>query len=70
MTGHRRIGANAFIGPQSGVHKDVPAGARVLGTPQRLERAFHREMAALSRLPELLRRVRALERGNADPDEP
>jgi UDP-3-O-[3-hydroxymyristoyl] glucosamine N-acyltransferase len=70
VTGHRRIGANAFIGPQSGVHKDVPAGARVLGTPQRLERAFHREMAALSRLPELLRRVRALERGNADPDEP
>jgi UDP-3-O-[3-hydroxymyristoyl] glucosamine N-acyltransferase len=70
VTGHRRIGANAFIGPQSGVHKDVPTGARVLGTPQRLERAFHREMAALSRLPELLRRVRALERGNADPDEP
>jgi UDP-3-O-[3-hydroxymyristoyl] glucosamine N-acyltransferase len=70
IAGHKRIGAHAFIGPQSGVHKDVPAGARVLGTPQRLERAFHREMAALTRLPELVRRVRALERGRGDdPDE-
>jgi UDP-3-O-[3-hydroxymyristoyl] glucosamine N-acyltransferase len=69
IAGHKRIGANAFIGPQSGVHKDVPAGARVLGTPQRLERAFHREMAALSRLPELVRRVRALERSDGAPDE-
>ncbi len=72
IAGHKRIGANAFIGPQSGVHKDVPAGARVLGSPQRLERAFHRQMAALSRLPELVRRVRALERGDGgetDPDE-
>jgi UDP-3-O-[3-hydroxymyristoyl] glucosamine N-acyltransferase len=71
IAGHKRIGANAFIGPQSGVHKDVPPGARVLGSPQRLERAFHREMAALSRLPDLLRRVRALERGDRDagPDE-
>jgi UDP-3-O-[3-hydroxymyristoyl] glucosamine N-acyltransferase len=57
-----------MIGPQSGVHSDVPAGARVLGTPQRLERAFHREMAALARLPELLRRVRALERPGGDPE--
>jgi UDP-3-O-[3-hydroxymyristoyl] glucosamine N-acyltransferase len=70
VAGHKRIGAGAFIGPQSGVHKDVPPGARVLGSPQRLERAFHREMAALSRLPELVRRVRALERGRggAEPD--
>jgi UDP-3-O-[3-hydroxymyristoyl] glucosamine N-acyltransferase len=68
IAGHKRIGARALIGPQSGVHKDVPAGARVLGTPQRLERAFHREMAALSRLPDLLRRVRALERPDRDPD--
>ena len=69
IAGHKQIGANAFIGPQSGVHKDVPTGARVLGTPQRLERAFHREMAALARLPDLLRRVRALERKRGEPDE-
>jgi UDP-3-O-[3-hydroxymyristoyl] glucosamine N-acyltransferase len=62
VAGHLEVGANAFIGPQSGVHKDVPAGARVLGSPQRLELRFHREMAALGRLPGLVRRVRALER--------
>jgi UDP-3-O-[3-hydroxymyristoyl] glucosamine N-acyltransferase len=66
IAGHKRIGAGSFIGPQSGVHNDLPAGTRVLGTPQRFERAFHREMAALSRLPELLRRVRRLEKGGGD----
>jgi UDP-3-O-[3-hydroxymyristoyl] glucosamine N-acyltransferase len=69
VAGHKRIGARALIGPQAGVHKDVPAGARVLGTPHRLERAFHREMAALSRLPELVRRVRRLEKGGGDESE-
>jgi UDP-3-O-[3-hydroxymyristoyl] glucosamine N-acyltransferase len=44
------------------VHKDVPSGTPVLGSPQREHLRYHREMAALSRLPELLRRVRALER--------
>jgi UDP-3-O-[3-hydroxymyristoyl] glucosamine N-acyltransferase len=63
ITGHLTIGANAIVGPKSGVHKDVPAGASVLGVPQRTDRAFHREVAALSRLPELIRRVRKLERG-------
>jgi UDP-3-O-[3-hydroxymyristoyl] glucosamine N-acyltransferase len=62
VAGHLRIGSHAFIGPQSGVHKDVPDGARILGSPQRLERAFHHEVAALTHLPKLLRRVRALER--------
>ena len=62
-------GWSQMIGPQSGVHSDVPAGARVMGTPQRLERAWHRESVALARLPELLRRVRALERSERDPEE-
>lgn len=60
--GHLTIGAGAFVGPQSGVHKDVPAGVKVLGSPQREERLFHRLMAALVRLPDLLRRVRAIEK--------
>jgi UDP-3-O-[3-hydroxymyristoyl] glucosamine N-acyltransferase len=60
--GHLTIGEGAVVGPQSGLHKDVRAGARVLGSPQREERGFHRAMAALAHLPELLRRVRAIER--------
>jgi UDP-3-O-[3-hydroxymyristoyl] glucosamine N-acyltransferase len=60
--GHLTIGEGAVVGPQSGLHKDVPPGVRVLGSPQREERGFHRAMAALTRLPGLLRRVRAIER--------
>jgi UDP-3-O-[3-hydroxymyristoyl] glucosamine N-acyltransferase len=60
--GHLTIGEGAIVGPQSGLHKDVRAGARVLGSPQREERGFHKAMAALARLPELLQRVRAIER--------
>jgi UDP-3-O-[3-hydroxymyristoyl] glucosamine N-acyltransferase len=66
---HLTIGERAFVGPQSGIHKDVPAGGRVVGTPQRSERGWHRESAALTRLPELLRRVRALERRLGIPEE-
>jgi UDP-3-O-[3-hydroxymyristoyl] glucosamine N-acyltransferase len=60
--GHLTIGAGAVVGPQSGLHKDVPAGTRVLGSPQREEGKYHRAMAALGRLPGLLRRLRAVER--------
>lgn len=69
VAGHLHLGEGAFVGPQTGVHKDVPAGTRVLGSPQRAARTFHREMAALGRLPELLRRVRALERSRGDAPE-
>ncbi|MGE4653221.1 MAG: UDP-3-O-(3-hydroxymyristoyl)glucosamine N-acyltransferase [Myxococcota bacterium] len=62
VAGQLTVGAGAVVGPQSGVHKDVPAGVPVMGTPQRSGKAFHRESAALARLPELIRRVRALER--------
>ena len=60
--GHLTIGEGAFVGPQSGVHKDVAAGVRVHGSPQREERLFHRLMAALGRLPDLIQRIRAIER--------
>ena len=66
IAGHLEIGEGAFIGPLCGVHKDVPPGERVLGQPQRRERDFHRESAALKRLPELLRRVRRLEGSESD----
>ena len=62
VVGHLRIGADAVVGPQSGIHKDVPTGAHVLGSPQRDAKSFRRVMAGLTRLPDLQRRVRALER--------
>ncbi len=60
--GHLEIGAGAFVGGRAGVTKDVAPGARVWGFPSMEERAWHRSIAALRRLPDALRRLRALER--------
>ncbi len=60
--GHLRIGERAFVGARAGLHKDVAAGSRVWGAPQLSERTFHRAMAAHTRLPEALRRLRAVEK--------
>jgi len=60
--GHLHIGARAFVGARAGLHRDVPEAARVWGSPQMEERAWHRAVAALARLPDALRRLRAVER--------
>jgi UDP-3-O-[3-hydroxymyristoyl] glucosamine N-acyltransferase len=44
------------------VIEDLPSGSRVYGFPALAERAWHRANAWLARLPELARRVRALEK--------
>lgn len=53
---HRSVGARARVGAQSGVHRDVPDGEAVLGTPARPLRQTRRIWAALAWLPELVRR--------------
>ena len=60
--GHLRVGDGAFVGARAGLHKDVRDGARVWGSPQLEERQWHKAMAALARLPSVLRRLRAVER--------
>ena len=59
---HVRVGDGALVGAQAGVAGDLDAGGRYLGTPARPSLEAKRIFAAESRLPELLRRVRALER--------
>lgn len=59
--GHLTVGAGAFVGAGTGLHKDVPAGTRVYGFPQQSEHAWHRTVAALTRLPAWLKRLRSLE---------
>ena len=59
---HVTVGDGAQVGAQSGVHRDVPAGAAVIGTPAMPAEAGLRAMAAIGRLPDLLRDVRALGR--------
>ena len=59
---HIKIGDRAMIGAQAGVHNDIEAGAIVLGSPAIDRRKAARYMAVLPRLPELFRRLRAVER--------
>jgi UDP-3-O-[3-hydroxymyristoyl] glucosamine N-acyltransferase len=60
--GHLEIGSGSFVGARGGVIEDLPSGSRVYGFPALAERAWHRANAWLARLPELARRVRALEK--------
>jgi UDP-3-O-[3-hydroxymyristoyl] glucosamine N-acyltransferase len=62
---HVTIGDGTLVGAQGGVPSDLPAGGKYLGAPARPMLEAKRIMAAESRLPELLRRVRALERALA-----
>ncbi len=62
VSGHLQIGDNAIVGGQAGVTKAVPEGAYVSGYPARPHMTAMREEAALTRLPELLKRVRQLEK--------
>lgn len=50
ISGHLRIGDGAVVGPQSGVKDDLPAGARVIGTPTQPMVEFARSVAAFKRL--------------------
>jgi UDP-3-O-[3-hydroxymyristoyl] glucosamine N-acyltransferase len=58
---HVRIGDGAILGAKAGVSHDVPAGAHVFGTPAIAERAQKIQFAAISKLPEMRRQLRALQ---------
>lgn len=60
--GHLRIGAASFLGARAALHRDLPPGSRVWGAPALEERRWHKSVAAFARLPEMLRRLRAVER--------
>ena len=66
------IGDGSFLGARAGTFQSLPPKSRVFGFPAVPERTWHRTMAALQRLPELLRRLRRLERrlGAEGEDEP
>jgi len=60
--GHLTIGDDVRVAAQSGIDNDVRAGSVVGGYPAMDARLWRRVSAAVHRLPELLRRVRRLER--------
>jgi UDP-3-O-[3-hydroxymyristoyl] glucosamine N-acyltransferase len=64
--GHITVHKNAIVWAQSGIGHDVPEGAIVSGSPAFDSREWLRASAAYSRLPEMLRTLRALERRVAE----
>lgn len=55
---HITVGAGAQIAASSGVMRDVPEKTRVGGTPARQMQQLFRELAAVTRLPEFMKRHR------------
>jgi UDP-3-O-[3-hydroxymyristoyl] glucosamine N-acyltransferase len=59
--GHLTVGDGTQVAAQSGIPNDVPSGQVIGGYPATDIRQWRRQIAALARLPELLKRVRQLE---------
>ena len=62
FAGHLEVGDGAVITAQSGTSHDIPAGAVVSGSPAFKNSDWLRSTAVFAKLPELMRRVRALEK--------
>jgi UDP-3-O-[3-hydroxymyristoyl] glucosamine N-acyltransferase len=55
-------GGGGLDAAQAGVMNDIPDGEKWLGAPARPDRQMKRQFIAVERLPELLQRVKELER--------
>jgi UDP-3-O-[3-hydroxymyristoyl] glucosamine N-acyltransferase len=62
IAGHLRIGDGAQLAAQAGIMGDVPPGETYMGFPGRPRGEFLRTAAAQRKVPEMLRRLRELER--------
>ncbi|MCK5127408.1 MAG: UDP-3-O-(3-hydroxymyristoyl)glucosamine N-acyltransferase [candidate division Zixibacteria bacterium] len=61
LVGHIEVGDNAMVGAQSGVSRSLEGGRAYFGYPAKPIMETKRIEACLRKLPELLRRVKALE---------
>ncbi len=59
---HITVGDRAMIGAKAGVMKDIPADAKMLGIPATPHREQLKMLHSLSKLPDLLREVRDLQK--------
>jgi UDP-3-O-[3-hydroxymyristoyl] glucosamine N-acyltransferase len=62
IAGHLKIGNHAMVAAQSGVMRDIKDGEKYLGTPAIEDRQAKRQIIAMHQLPEVLRRMREMER--------
>ena len=62
IAGHLQLGRQAMVGAKSGVMRDIPDGGKVLGIPAMPDKQAKRQMIAVQQLPDLIRRLRDLEK--------
>ena len=55
-----------MVGAKAGVSKDVPPGVLVTGYPARDIVTYHRSTAALYKLPEMIKKIKAMEKELAE----
>jgi UDP-3-O-[3-hydroxymyristoyl] glucosamine N-acyltransferase len=68
IAGHLKIGNQVTVAAQSGVMTDIADKEKYLGTPAVPDRQAKRQYIGIHQLPELIRRVRDLERRLGAPD--
>jgi len=66
IAGHLKLGHQATVGAKSGVMRDIPDKGTVLGIPAAPDKQAKRQMIAIQQLPEMIRRMRELEKKVAD----
>lgn len=59
---HIKIGARVMVGAQSGIGQDIPEGEAFSGTPAIPHRDWLKAQSIYAKLPELLNRIRELEK--------
>jgi len=62
FAGHQDVGDGAVITAQSGVHGEIPSGSVLSGSPAFENAQWRRAVLAFPKLPEMQRRIRALEK--------
>ncbi len=66
IAGHLKLGHQATVGAKSGVMRDVPDKGTVLGIPAAPDKQAKRQFIAIQQLPELIHRMRDLEKQVAE----
>jgi UDP-3-O-[3-hydroxymyristoyl] glucosamine N-acyltransferase len=60
--GHLKIGNQVTVGAKAGVMTDIPDHGKWLGAPAQPDKQFKRQIIAIQRLPDLLKRLAEFER--------
>jgi UDP-3-O-[3-hydroxymyristoyl] glucosamine N-acyltransferase len=62
VAGHLELGDGVRVGAQSGIPNSVPAGQTLTGYPAQPHKEWLRTMAALPKVPDLIKKIKRLEK--------